>query len=93
MVARAPIRPALRRIPTFWLTDGLHVLTLVLLVQNTFPERPARLMWFCRLAYLIRLGLRHCGMNVALAIQNLKTRPAKRSVEQAHRRLSAWPLL
>src|SRR5579864_5462771 len=41
-----PIRPALRIIPTFWLTYGLHVLTLLLLVQNTFPERPARLTWF-----------------------------------------------
>jgi hypothetical protein len=51
------------------------VLTLVLLVQNTFPERPARLTWFGRLAYLIRLGLRHCGMNVALAIQNRKRVP------------------
>ncbi len=41
-----PIRLALRRIPTFWLTERRHLLTLLLLVQNTFPERPAGLTSF-----------------------------------------------
>ena len=65
------------------------------------PSEYLKRLWFDalvfdpeQLAYLIRVEV--CGAaarSVASATRNLISRPAKRSVEQAHRRLSAWPLL